>query len=132
MYGDISEISYGFSTYFQTFMVILLLALFASCLFLIASTIAKSTKEATMYAMPFYVISMIVSIIPMFDSKLPTEIVPYFIPLYNLTLGLKGIFMLKIETWQLFTIISSTILYCCILLTLVRQLFKSERLMFQK
>lgn len=132
LFGNVNMISYGFVQYVQIFTVIILIALIASSFFLIASAIAKSTKEATMYATPVYMIAMVTSYFPMFTDKLPKEAGPYLIPIYNLILGLKGILLSNLTTLNFFLIVGSTLVYAVLLLNLVRVLFKSEQLMFQK
>ncbi|MFA7130729.1 MAG: ABC transporter permease subunit [Bacilli bacterium] len=132
LFGEVGMISFGFVQYLQIFTVILLIALISTSFFLIASTIAKSTKEATMYATPVYMIAMVTSYIPIFTDKLPKEIGSYLIPIYNLILGIKGILLSDLKTLHFVAIVGSTLVYAILLLSLVRVLFKSEKLMFQK
>lgn len=132
LFGGGVEINYGFIQYSQILIIIALIALMASAFFLIASTIAKTTKEATMYATPVYLVAMVISYMTMFDEKIPSSIGPYLIPIYNLVLGLKGIFLNQIELPFFLAIIGTTLIYAILLLTLVRYLFRSEKLMFQK
>lgn len=132
IYGTTSFEGYSIMTYIQLFVIILLIGLLASGIFLVASTLAKTTKEATSYAMPAYIIAMAISVMTMFEMSLPETIIPYLIPLYNLSLGLKGIFLNTLLTYQLLLIISSTVVYFSILLVLAAKLFKNENLMFSK
>lgn len=132
LFGDGVEISYGMAEYSQILVIIALIALMASSFFLIASTIAKTTKEATMYATPVYLVAMVVSYMTMFDDKIPSTVGPYLIPIYNLVLGLKGIFLNQIQVTHFLLITGSTLVYAIVLLTFVRYLFRSEKLMFQK
>ena len=109
-----------------------MVSLIASSVFLLASTLAKSTKEATTYAMPAYIIAMVVSMMTIFDTSMPSNILPYCIPLYNLTIGIKGVLLNQINSLQILLISSSTIV-CFIGITfLVTKLFKSEKIMFSK
>ena len=126
LFGNVNMISYGFVQYVQIFTVIILIALIASSFFLIASAIAKSTKEATMYATPVYMIAMVTSYFPMFTDKLPKEAGPYLIPIYNLILGLKGILLSNLTTLNFFLIVGSTLVYAVLLLNLVRVLFRAN------
>ena len=50
----------------------------------------------------------------------------------QLILGLKGILLSNLTTLNFFLIVGSTLVYAVLLLNLVRVLFKSEQLMFQK
>lgn len=132
MYGTVQNVNYSFITYLQLFILILMVSLIASSIFLLASTLAKSTKEATTYAMPAYIIAMVVSMMTIFDTSMPTSIIPYCIPLYNLTIGIKGILLNQINSLQLLLICSSTIISFAAITLLVTKLFRSEKLMFSK
>ena len=132
MYGTVQSVNYSFITYLELFILILMVSLIASSVFLLASTLAKSTKEATTYAMPAYIIAMVVSMMTIFDTSMPSNILPYCIPLYNLTIGIKGVLLNQINSLQILLISSSTIV-CFIGITfLVTKLFKSEKIMFSK
>ena len=124
------EITFG--TGIKLLVMILLISLIAVSLFLVASTFAKSTKEATMYAMPVYILGIISGVFTMFDISMPTEIAPYIIPIYNLTLGLKGILMSNLEITYFLIIISSNLIYFILILFIVRKMFNSERIMFSR
>lgn len=111
---------------------VLLLALLAISLFLAASTLASNIKEATMYITPIYIVSMIISILPMFSTSIPSGFIPYIIPIYNLTLAIKGILIGELLGTQFILIIVSTLICFILILFLVTKLFKSERVMFAK
>ena len=132
--GATSDIAFeiSFGTGIKLLIMILLISLIAVSLFLVASTFAKSTKEATMYAMPVYIIGIISGVFTMFDVSMPSEIIPYIIPIYNLTLGLKGILMDNLMLPYFLTIIGSNIVYFIIILFIVRKMFNSERIMFSR
>lgn len=132
--GATSDIAFeiSFGTGIKLLIMILLISLIAVSLFLVASTFAKSTKEATMYAMPVYIIGIISGVFTMFDVSMPSEIIPYIIPIYNLTLGLKGILMDNLMLPYFLTIIGSNIVYFIIILFVVRKMFNSERIMFSR
>ena len=132
MYGSVQSVNYSFITYIQLFVLILMVSLIASSVFLLASTLAKSTKEATTYAMPAYILAMVVSMMTIFDTSMPTNILPYFIPLYNLSIGIKGVLLNQITSIQILSIVFSTLAFFGIIIYLVTKLFKSEKLMFSK
>jgi hypothetical protein len=105
-------------------------ALIAVTLFLIASTLAKTIKEATAYSMPFYIISMVISVSTMYMESIPTNISLYLIPIYNLSLGMKGILIGDLTTPYLLIIVMSNLLYFALGVLLMSKLFKSEKIMF--
>lgn len=134
--GDAAEtgisMSITFGSAIQMLVLIVLISLIAVSLFLVASTFAKSTKEATMYAMPVYLIGIISGVFTMFETTVPTSILPYIIPIYNLTLGLKGVFIGSLFPSCFFTILLSNIVYFVVILVVVKKMFSSERIMFAR
>lgn len=116
----------------ELLVIIILISLIAVSLFLVASTFAKSTKEATMYAMPIYLIGIISGVFTMFSTSLPTNIIPYIIPIYNLTIALKGIFMDELTFKYFIVIFVSNLIYFFAILKVVKQMFKSEKIMFSR
>ncbi len=123
---------FNFTTLSGLFLLIMTTALIAVTLFLLASTLGKSVKEATSYAMPFYIIAMVVSVSTMYMEQMPTEITKYMIPIYNLSLGIKGLLIGDISTIYLLVIIGSNFVYFLIGVFLMVKMFKSERIMFAK
>lgn len=131
--GEMSmTVNLGIGTSLQLLVLILLISLIAVSLFLIASTYAKTTKEATMYAMPVYIIGIISGAFTMYETSLASSFLPYIIPIYNLTLGLKGCFMNQLTLLHFLTIVGSNIVYFVIIIFIVRKMFNSEKIMFSR
>lgn len=134
--GDSSQIMLSVNLNFivglKLLILIVLVSLIAVSLFLVASTYARSTKEATMYAMPVYMLGIVCGTLTMFDTTLPSNLLMYIIPIFNLTLGLKGVFMNSIGTIPFLMIVLSNVLYFILIIILVKKMFKSERIMFSK
>ena len=124
--------NFGPGTFVGLFVLIMSTALIAVTLFLIASTLAKTIKEATAYSMPFYIISMVISVSTMYMESIPTNISLYLIPIYNLSLGMKGILIGDLTTPYLLTIVMSNLLYFVLGVLLMSKLFKNEKIMFSK
>jgi sodium transport system permease protein len=108
------------------------LSVFASTILLVTSTIAKTVKEASMYAMPIY---MIVMLLPMFtlfsQAKTETPLV-YIIPVYNCIIALKGVLSTEIDLLSYLLTIGSMLIYIALLVFLLIRLFKRERVLFSK
>ena len=132
IFGGANMALFNGTTLLGLFVLIISTALIAVTLFLIASTLAKSIKEATTYSMPFYIISMVISVSTMYMESIPTEIVPYLIPIYNLSLGMKGILIGDLTIPYLLVIVGSNFVYFLLGIILMAKLFKSERIMFSK
>lgn len=132
VFGGANFAAFGTGTFVGLFILIMSTALIAVTLFLIASTLAKTIKEATAYSMPFYIISMVVSVSTMFMESIPTEIWKYTIPIYNLSLGMKGILIGDLTIPYLLVIVGSNFIYFLLGVILMVKLFKSEKIMFSK
>lgn len=132
IFGSANLSLLSFSTMISLFGLILSTALIAITIFMIASTIAKNIKEATTFAMPFYMIGIILSLSTMFMEKFPTNIGSYLIPIYNLSLGIKGTLIGEISTINLLIVIGSNLVYFILGVILMTKLFKNEKVMFSK
>ena len=132
IFGSANLTLLSFSTMISLFGLILSTALIAITIFMIASTIAKNIKEATTFAMPFYMIGIILSLSTMFMEKFPTDIATYLIPIYNLSLGIKGTLIGEISTINLLIVIGSNLVYFILGIILMTKLFKNEKIMFSK
>ena len=129
--GSLS-LNLDFVTGCKLLVMVLLISLIAVSLFLVASTFAKSTKEATMYAMPVYILGIVSGVFTMYDMSMPTELYSYIIPIYNLTLGLKGIFINNLSALNFSLIVGSNIIYFMIILLIVKKMFNSEKIMLSR
>ena len=123
IFGSANLSLLSFSTMISLFGLILSTALIAITIFMIASTIAKNIKEATTFAMPFYMIGIILSLSTMFMEKFPTNIGSYLIPIYNLSLGIKGTLIGEISTINLLIVIGSNLVYFILGVILMTKLF---------
>lgn len=132
LFGGANFTTFSTGTFLGLFILIMSTALIAVTLFLIASTLAKTIKEATAYSMPFYIISMVVSVSTMFMESIPLEIWKYMIPIYNLSLGMKGILIGDLTIPYLLVIIGSNFVYFLLGVMLMAKLFKNEKIMFAK
>lgn len=132
IFGSANLSLLSFSTMISLFGLILSTALIAITIFMIASTIAKNIKEATTFAMPFYMIGIILSLSTMFMEKFPTNIGSYLIPIYNLSLGIKGTLIGEISIVNLLIVIGSNLVYFILGVILMTKLFKNEKVMFSK
>jgi len=125
-------VSYTINDYLMLFGILIVVALFSASLMLLASTIGKSTKEATMYAMPVYILAIFSSTFSMFNEVKDTSIYMYLIPIYNCTLGLKAIFAFEAELLPFLLVIGSSIIYIVGTILILLRMFKSERVLFAK
>jgi len=125
-------ISYNIIDYLSLFGIIIILSVFASAILLVTSTIAKTVKEATMYAMPIYMIVLLLPMLTMFSQNKTETLWLYIIPVYNCILGIKGVLSADINLLSYLLIIGSMIIYISLLVILLIRLFKQERVLFSK
>jgi len=129
--GDIN-FNYGAGEIIGLVVMLLLIALLASSILLIISTLAKNIKEATTLAMPIYIAAIIVPIITMFQSGEVSSKLVYFIPLYNTILGLKAIISLNFDLVNFLLILGSTLVYIALFIFILIKMFKSEKVLYSK
>lgn len=125
-------VTYGVTDYISILLMLIAIAMTAVCLVLFASTLARTTKEASMYAMPVYIVAILASTISMFTPDLPKNLVYYVIPIYNTVLGLKGILSFSIEPHQILLILGSSVMYFFLFSVILVRLFHSEKILFSK
>lgn len=129
--GDISNLSYGFKDFMFLFITLIIVALFASLLLLIISTLTKSTKEATSYGAPVYIIAMVCSMMTMFSNG-DEGISCYMIPIYNTSLILKSLFSMSLDMTNFLVMLGSTLVFSVLAIIILQTLFKKESIAFGK
>ena len=92
------------------------------------SVFAKSTKEASTYVMPAYMLVLIVGLLTMFTSGEPSQ-TTYFIPFYNNALVLQGILSQEVTMFQYGVTLAETLAIGAILLGVIVKAFESEKVM---
>lgn len=114
--------------------VVMLGALLVAIAFLYSSIIAlisvfaKSTKEASTYVMPAYMLVLVVGLLTMFSTGDPTQ-TDYYIPLYNSALVMKGILGQNVSMLQYGITLIETLVIGGVLLGVIVKAFQSEKVM---
>lgn len=133
MFAIEGAISYGVLDIVGLVVILLLIALLASTILLIISTIAKNIKEATTLAMPIYIAAIIIPIITMFSTGSGSiSKGMYLIPIYNTILGLKEILSFNFDLVNFLLILGSSIIYIVLFVVILVRMFKSERVLYSK
>lgn len=133
MFGtDGISLSYEFIDYIAIFIIIILISITAVTLMILASTLATNIKEAAMFAMPIYIISIMIATMSMQSDISNPEKYRYLIPIYNSSIGLNSIFSGNFEIINLLLIIVSSIIFNALLIILILKLFKKESILFRK
>lgn len=125
---DINLSMYGVSEYLSIFLVMIFTVMLFTVILSIISTIAKSVKEASSYAVPVMVLVMVVGLSGMFIKGNSPWLC--LIPIYNTVSCINSILSLSVNPLCIvFTIISNTALITVGIIVLAK-LFSSERVMF--
>lgn len=123
---------YGFATYLEIFILMIITVLLFTVLLSIISTFAKSVKEASQYAMPAMIIVMLLAFPSMMGSSMSEMYVLYFVPVLNIIQCMTAIFSLSFNLLNFITTIVSNIVYIGLGIYLLTRMFGSERIMFNK
>ena len=122
---------YGVGTYLGIFAVIVITVLVFTVLLSVLSTLAKSVKEASQYALPVMMLVMLMGIASMFGGK-SGGLWVYFIPVFNAATCMAGLFS-KSFTATGFAITLGVNAACVALGVFgLTKLFGNEKVMFNK
>lgn len=128
---NISANIYGPLEYLSIFAVIITTVLAFTVILSIFSSFSKSVKEATTYATPVMIVVMIIGITSMLGGS-QTNTLLYFLPIYNSTQCMAGIFGLSFNGLQFLITIISNLLFVGLGVFILTRLFNSEKVMFNK
>ncbi len=124
---------YGFGTYLGVFAILVVSILMFVVILSIASTFAKSVKEASQYALPVMILVLLISMCSMLNmGKISTNPWLYLIPIYNSTQCLGGFFAMQFNPLCFAITIISNMVYVAIGVYVLTRMFNSERIMFNK
>ncbi|MFY9421654.1 MAG: ABC transporter permease [Bacilli bacterium] len=130
MDGGTMEISYSAGDVLLLLGILVLLAALASTLLLLASTIARTVKEASAFATPLFIAVMVLPMMTMFSDKSSVRRGVYLIPIYNFIIVLKDLLSFNLDIVNyLLTAGSSLVVITALVLVLVK-LFKSEKILY--
>ena len=127
----ISANIFGPLEYLSIFAVIITTVLAFTVILSIFSSFSKSVKEATTYATPVMIVVMIIGITSMLGGS-QTNTLLYFLPIYNSTQCMAGIFGLSFNGLQFLITIISNLLFVGLGVFILTRLFNSEKVMFNK
>ncbi|MCK9470937.1 MAG: ABC transporter permease [Bacilli bacterium] len=130
--GDNATISYSAMDIIGLIVILLLIALLASSILLIFSTLAKNIKEASTMALPVYIAAIISPLLTMFTTGGSSSKIVYLIPVYNTILGLKDILSFNFDIINFLIILGSSVLYISIIVFVLVRMFKSEKVLYSK
>jgi len=104
------------------------IAFLYSAIIVLVSVFARTTKEASSYVMPVYMLILVLGMTTMFTTKTPGEWV-YAVPIYNTSLALQGILTQEVTTMQYGVTLGMTLVFGAVLIGVIGKAFESEKVM---
>ena len=99
-----------------------------STIIALLSVFAKTTKEATAYVMPVYMLILVLGMMTMFNMG-ETSAKLFFVPIYNTALVLQGILTQEVTTFQYGITLGVTVVISTLLIGVIVKAFNSEKVM---
>lgn len=130
--GQITLSMYNFGTYASILILIMINVIFFTVLLSIISTLAKSAKEASQYAVPVMVVVMMFGMSSLFGGGNSSFWALYLIPIYNSVQCMGAIFSLSFNPLNFIITIVSSFAYIGVGIFALTKMFNSEKIMFNK
>jgi len=126
--GSSLSLSLNLSQILMMGALLLAIAFLYSTIIALISVFAKTTKEASSYVMPVYMLVLVIGLMTMYQSGSPADNM-YFIPIYNTALALKGIFSQDVTMLQFAASLGVTVAVSAVLIGVIVKAFESEKVM---
>lgn len=130
-YGD-AFAAYSVGQYFALFAVMITAVLLIVTLISILSSLARSVKEATTYAVPLMILVMLVGVSSMFFGAGGAAWPVFLIPVYNIVQVMAEIFSLRFSVVHFLITAASNLVYVVLLVLLLAKMFNNEKIIFNK
>ncbi|MFW6319869.1 MAG: ABC transporter permease, partial [Bacillota bacterium] len=130
--GELNYDIYTFSDYAIILLVLVSTVLVIVGLISVVSAFAKTIKEASMFVMPFYFITLIIGIVTSFGAEASQVAWVHAIPIYGAVNLLNGIFTFNWTIGNFLIVCLSSLLYTGLFTFALAKMFNSEKIMFQK
>lgn len=121
---------YSLADYALLLVVILSTILLFISLISVISAFSKTVKEATTSVLPLMIIVMLIGITAMFGNGAPTDMVWYFVPLYNSVQCMIGIFSFAYDPLYIVVTMAANIAVSALFMYVLTRMFNSEKVMF--
>ncbi len=104
------------------------IAFFYSTIIALHTIFANSTKEASSYVMPVYMVVLVVGLLTMFRSG-DGDFATYCIPVYNNAMALQGILTQELTMGQYAVTLAETLVLGAVFTGAIVMAFNSEKIM---
>lgn len=135
MLGSLSGQDANLAVKFSFVQIIQLLVIMLTLVFLyvtivsLVAVFARTSKEASTYVTPMYIIVIVAGLITMFQSG-ETSLVSYFIPIYGSAVSMQALLAGELTNMQFLATIGGTVGSSVILTWIITSAFNSEKVMF--
>jgi len=129
---DISMTFYSVADYTLLFIIAVSTTLVFVSLLCITSAVAKSVKEASAYAMPFMIVSMLCGLASMITGGVPSEVYYYFIPVFNSAQCITAILQFEASAVNIIVTVVTNVAFTLIGVGILAKIFNSEKIVFDK
>lgn len=126
------SVFYSAADYAMLAAVVLSTVLVLISMISIISAYAKTIKEAQTSVMPLMIVVMLVGVTGMFSGGAQTDMLYYFIPIYNSVQSMVGIFSFNVAAMNIFITVLSNIAVSAAFGFVLTAMFNSEKVMFSK
>ena len=130
-YGD-AFAAYSIGQYLALFAVMISAVVLIVSLISILSSLARSVKEATTYAVPLMILVMLVGVSSMFFGTGGASWPVFLIPVYNIVQVMAEIFSMQFSAIHFLITVASNLVYVILLVLLLAKMFNSEKIVFNK
>lgn len=126
------EISYSTTDYIALFVVIASTVLVIVSIIALLSATAKSVKEAGTMTSPLMLVTIGVSLVPMFGNIKEVATTQFMIPIYNSVMMMNGVFGGNYSMVNLGVTVAANVVATAVLAVVLTKMFSSEKVMFAK
>ena len=120
---------YKINHYISILLVVISTVLLIISLISLISTLSKSVREASALSSPLMIISMLISITPMFNVEF-SDFYWRLIPIFNSVLCLNDVFSFNINSINIVLTILSNTVYSVFIIMIISKMFKNEKIIF--
>lgn len=127
--ANLSMNMYNVGTYIGLLLIIVSTVFIFIAILSIISTLAKSVKEASSYAIPVMLLVMLVAATSLI-GKSSSKTIMYFIPVYNSVQAMGAILSLNFNPINFIITIVTNVVFFAIGIIVLSKMFNSEKIMF--
>jgi len=129
---NLSITIYGLDDLLMLFTVLIATVLVIVGIIAVVSAYAKTIKEASMFILPIYFLSIIIGMSTMLSGEANPATLVYLIPIYSTVNIIISILTFEVTITTFLLTIFSSLVYVSIFIYILTRLFQSEKAMFSK